>query len=91
MEERVQQFRAFVGLRNGVAEDFVAQRADCLEVKRLLGEELIEVFLLQLIGNHKLRTHHCQVRAAAKQQSSETKDVGRDAELIVARILVDRS
>ena len=91
MEERVQQFRALIGLCDGVTEDFITQLADCLEVKRLLDEELIEVFLLQLIGNHKLRTHHCQVRAAAKQQSSEAKDVGRDAELTVAQILVDRS
>ena len=75
MEERVQQFGAFVGLRNGVTEDFITQLADCLEVKRLLDEELIKVFLLQLIGNHKLRTHHCEVSPAAKQQSSETKDI----------------
>jgi len=91
VEERVQQFRALIGLCDGVTEDFITQLADCLEVKRLLDEELIEVFLLQLIGNHKLRTHHCQVSAAAKQQSSETKDVGRYAELTATKILVDRS
>ena len=84
MRSWVYEFWAFVGLREQGVEDGVSELADCLEIRRVLCNQLIENFLFKLISHNELLTQGCKVDPSTCQDGSKTEEVGRYSEISLA-------
>ena len=75
MRSWVYEFWAFVGLREQGVEDGVSELADCLEIRRVLCNQLIEAFLLQFISHNELLTESGKVDPSAQEDTCIAKEV----------------
>jgi hypothetical protein len=76
MKPIVEQLRPFVRLDDVVVEDTIAKLADSLEIDGILTNQLIKVFLWELIGNDEFLAEGSKVDWTAKNHSSKPKQVG---------------
>ena len=80
----IDELWTFVGLRKVGVEDGVSELADCLEIRRVLCNQLIENFLFKLISHNELLTQGCKVDPSTCQDGSKTEEVGRYSEISLA-------
>ena len=71
----IDELWTFVGLRKVGVEDGVSELADCLEIRRVLCNQLIEAFLLQFISHNELLTESGKVDPSAQEDTCIAKEV----------------